>query len=235
MQTSRYFLPALTRSRVKRRVCTALIVLGAAAFSCSAYAERADKEKPTNIVFNQAAIDDLKQTQTFTGDVVLTKGTVVIRADQLSVRRDPENYNFGAAVMTQPGKLAYYKQKREASDEDIEGEAERIEYNEKTDIVTLSGRAVVRRVNGTKVIDEARGNIIEYNNLSEYYTVVGGDGSGKNRGPNATDAALPTRGRVTFQPKSRRGPGSDVPTTAAPKGDPLDLKAAPGLAKPPAQ
>jgi lipopolysaccharide export system protein LptA len=218
---------------MRRGICNGLLLLAAGAFSGFAFAEKADKEKPTNIVFNQAAIDDLKQTQVFTGDVVLTKGTVVIRADQLSVRQDPENYSLGTAVMTQPGKLAYYKQKREALDEDIEGEAERIEYNEKSDIVKLTGRAVVRRVNGTKVIDEARGNVIEYNNLSESYTVVGNSGGGKI-GVSSAAEAQPTRGRVTFQPKSKRVPGSD-PASAAPKNQPLDLKPAPGLAKPPAQ
>ena len=56
--------------------------------------------------------DDLKQTSVFTGNVVVTKGTIIIRGARIDVRQDPEGYQYGV-VTAAPGKLAYFKQKRE--------------------------------------------------------------------------------------------------------------------------
>ena len=64
----------------------------------------------------------------FTGNVVVTKGTIIIRGARIDVRQDPDGYQYGV-VTAAPGKLAYYKQKRDAgTDEWIEGESEVIEY-----------------------------------------------------------------------------------------------------------
>ena len=57
--------------------------------------------------------DDLKQTSVFTGNVVVTKGTIIIRGARIDVRQDPEGYQYGV-VTAAPGKLAYFKQKRDA-------------------------------------------------------------------------------------------------------------------------
>lgn len=207
----------------------------------TAHAEKADRDKPTNIVFSQAAIDDLKQTQIFTGDVIYTRGTIIIRSDQLAVRQDPENYSYGSATMTQPDKLAYYKQKREGIDEDVEGQSSRIDYNEKTDLVTLTGNAVMRRLTGTKLMDEVHGNVIQYHSLTESYTVVGNAPSDENGNSNPTSIANPTAGngaraRVTMQPKNRTA--NDTPSAGSspggPVATPLELKTLPTLNSKPA-
>ena len=85
-----------------------------------ARAEKADRNKPMNIEADALRYDDLKQTSIFTGKVVLTKGTIVIRGSRVEVRQDPEGYQYGV-VTAEPGKLAFYRQKREGVDEFIEG------------------------------------------------------------------------------------------------------------------
>ena len=76
-----------------------------------------------NIEADALRYDDLKQTSVFTGNVVVTKGTIIIRGARIDVRQDPEGYQYGV-VTAAPGKLAYFKQKRDAGpDEWIEGEA----------------------------------------------------------------------------------------------------------------
>ena len=87
-----------------------------------------------NIEADALRYDDLKQTSVFTGNVVLTKGTIVIRGARVDVRQDPEGYQFGV-VTAEPGKLAFFRQKREGVDEFIEGEGETIEYDSKADSV----------------------------------------------------------------------------------------------------
>ena len=78
-----------------------------------AQAEKADRTKPMNIEADAMRYDDLKQTSVFTGNVVVTKGTIIIRGARIDVRQDPEGYQYGV-VTAAPGKLAYYRQKRDA-------------------------------------------------------------------------------------------------------------------------
>ena len=60
----------------------------------AAHAEQADKDKPLNVEADNLSYDDLKQINIFTGNVVLTKGTIIIKADRVEVP--------GAAVISLP-------------------------------------------------------------------------------------------------------------------------------------
>ena len=75
-------------------------------------AERADREKPMNIESDALRYDDVKQISVFTGKVVLTKGTMLIRGARLDVRQDADGNQFGV-VTAEPGKLAFFRQKRD--------------------------------------------------------------------------------------------------------------------------
>jgi lipopolysaccharide export system protein LptA len=155
-----------------------------------AQAEKADRTKPMNIEADAMRYDDLKQTSVFTGNVVVTKGTIVIRGTRIDVRQDPDGYQYGV-VTAAPGKLAYYKQKRDAgTDEWIEGESEVIEYDSRADNVKFIRRAVMRRLYGATVNDESSGPLIVYDQSNDTFTV-----NGSSLPPNAGVAA-PQGGRV---------------------------------------
>ena len=141
-----------------------------------ARAEKADRNKPMNAEADALRYDDVNQTSVFTGNVVITKGTILIRGAKVDVRQDPEGYQYGV-VTAPPGKLAYYKQKREGLDEFIEGEADVIEYDGKADKVKFIKRAELRRLRGASVADEMTGSLITYDNTSDVFTVDGGPGS----------------------------------------------------------
>jgi len=207
----------------------ASLVLGAsiAFVSTQAFAERADKEKPAVINADRANGDDLNQTSVYTGDVVLTKGTIILRSDQLTVHQDPEGYNVGVAIETQPGKLAYFKQKREGVDEFIEGQAERIEYDEKSDTVRLFNRAIVKRLVAGRDADEMRGDRMFYNSRTEKY--------GAESSAPMVAGGRDTRTRTVLQPKIKPGatdtaPGrTSAPAPAPSPSPPLELKREPAL------
>lgn len=138
-----------------------------------ALAEKADRTKPMNIEADAMRYDDLKQTSVFTGNVVVTKGTIIIRGARIDVRQDPEGYQYGV-VTAAPGKLAYYKQKRDSGvDEWTEGEGEVIEYDSRADNVKFIRRAVMRRLLGAKVNDESTGALIVYDQGNDTFTVNG--------------------------------------------------------------
>lgn len=190
--------------------------------SPQAFAERADRDKPAVINADRSSGDDLNQTQVYSGDVVLTKGTIILRADQLTTRQDPEGYNHGTALATQPGKLAYFRQKREGVDEFIEGQAERIEYDEKSDTVKLFNRAIVKRLASGRDADEIRGDRIDYNSRTEVYNAQ------SNTAPTA--GSRDNRVRVVLQPKIRPGAQpAPEPAPARAPNPPVELKRDPAI------
>jgi lipopolysaccharide export system protein LptA len=153
-----------------------LAVLLATALVFPAQAERADRNQPMNIEADALRYDDLKQTSVFTGRVVVTKGTILIRGARVDVRQDPEGYQYGV-VTAEPGKRAFYRQKREGVDEYIEGEGEVIEYDGKADRVKFIRRAEMRRYRGATLTDEMVGSLITYDNTTDVFTVDGGPAS----------------------------------------------------------
>ncbi|MBG6073228.1 MULTISPECIES: lipopolysaccharide transport periplasmic protein LptA [unclassified Polaromonas] len=165
-------------------------------------AEKADRDKPMNAEADALRYDDLKQTSVFTGNVIITKGTTIIRGAQVDVSQDPEGYQLAVATAA-PGKLAYYRKKRDGVDEYIEGEGERIEYDSRADLVKFIGRAVVRRFKGATLSDETSGALIVYDNNTDVFTV---DAGAKN-----ASAANPG-GRV----RAMLSPRGTVPATTAP-------------------
>ena len=60
-------------------------------------AERTDRNKPTQIEADRASYDDLKQVSVWEGNVILTRGSLIIRAQRLEIRQDPEGYQYGTA------------------------------------------------------------------------------------------------------------------------------------------
>lgn len=140
-------------------------------------AERADRTKPMNIEADTLRYDDVKQTSLFTGRVVVTKGTMIIRGTQLDVRQDPAGNQYGV-MKAEPGKRAFFRQKRDTRpgtpDEYMEGEADVIDYDGNADVVKFLQRAELRRYMGSTLNDEISGVVIVYDNTTSVLTVDGG-------------------------------------------------------------
>jgi len=170
-----------------------LLLIAALSLCCGlAFAEKADRNKPMNIESDTLRFDDLKQTSVFTGRVVLTKGSILIRGAKLDVRQDAEGYQFGL-VTAEPGKLAFFKQKREGLDEFIEGEGEVIEYDSRADTVKFITQAQLRRYRGATMNDEFTGAVIVYNNTTDVFSIDGNAlAKGSSAAPNGRVRAMLT-------------------------------------------
>ncbi len=175
------------RAFMKYKTLTLTLLAALASVALTAHAEKADRNKPMNIESDSLRYDDLKQVSIFTGRVVLTKGTIVIRGAQIEVRQDPDGYQYGLVTGT-VDKLAFFRQKREAVDEFIEGEGETIYYDGKADNVTFTKKAQLRRYRGTALGDEVTGAVIVYENLTDMFSVDGNTNKGQ--------ASATTGGRV---------------------------------------
>lgn len=160
-----------------------LIVLCAAAMSLSsAYALESDRDQPMNIEANSMRHDDVKQTTEFSGAVVVTKGSMVLRGDTLTVEQRPDGSQFGVARASD-GRRAFFSQQKDtpkgAPVEVMEAQALRIEHDSKADTVRLLGQAELRRLVDGKFNDEITGGEIIYYNATGMFTV---DGAARDAG-----------------------------------------------------
>ena len=206
------FLPAVFAS--------ATLSLGPA---LPALAERADRNKPMNAEADALRYDDLKQSSVFTGNVVITKGTTVVRGARVEVSQDPQGYQQAISIAA-PGKLAYYRTKRDGVDEVIEGEGERIEYDSRADVVKFIRRAVVRRYGGSTLLDETTGATITYDNTTDVFTV---DGGAQNRSAGNPGGRV----RAMLSPRSAAPASAAAAPAAPPAVNSPGLRPSPALAQ----
>ena len=174
-----------------------------------AFAESADRDRPVNLEADKITVDDKNKVHVFEGRVTLTQGSLTIRADKLMVTQDAEGFQRGIASAAVGG-LVHFRQKREAKDEYVEGEAERIEHDSKAEKTEFFNRAIVKSGG-----DEVRGQYILYNGKTENYVVTNGQETAAPAGSG--------RVRAVIQPKAKEG----AKTGAAVKPDKAEKEASP--------
>ena len=154
----------------------------------AAIAEKGDKEKNINFSAEQPLEVDLeKRSGTARGNVVITQGTIMIKADRIDFKQNPDNSLSATAY----GNPISFRQKKDDSDEYYEGFAQRAVYDGSKDLLELFDRAVLKQG-----ADEIRSNYISYNNATGVMRA-----EGRPDAPNAVDGPGP-RVRGMFQPRS---------------------------------
>ncbi len=182
---------------MKKNLLNLLTFLFCIGFSVNALAEKADANKPTNIEADQMFSDDVKQTTTFTGNVVVTKGTLLIKAGKAVIVEDPEGYQF-ITLYAAPGKLASLRQKQDGGPNIwLEGYGEKIEYDNKDEVAKFFTRARVKRLQGSQVTDDVSGEYISYNARTEYYSVYNTSEGVSRPGAGRVKAVIQPREKKT--------------------------------------
>ena len=187
---------------------TCLLMLITLALSAQEiHAEKADRNLPMNVEADALRYDDIKQISVFTGNVILTKGTIQIRGARVEVRQDPQGFQYGL-VTAEPGQLAFFRQKREGVDEFIEGEGETIDYDGRADTVKFVSKAQLRRLQAGRLNDEFKAGLIVYNNTTDVFTLDGTvrNSSGQPGAPSGRVRAMLTP--KPESPASAAGPGN---------------------------
>ena len=87
---------------MKHLAAPLFVLVATLLFAAPALAEKADRNKPMNVEADAMRHDDLRQTSVFTGRVVITKGTIVIRGARVEIRQDSEGNQFGT-ITAEPG------------------------------------------------------------------------------------------------------------------------------------
>jgi lipopolysaccharide export system protein LptA len=140
-------------------------------------AEQADSTKPTQIEANRMSADDARRTNTFEGNVIVTRGTLNIRADKIVVRQDKDGNQYATAT----GNPVRFRQRQDPKPPEkegtwMEGEAKRVELDDKAGKVELFESARVNRGG-----DEVTGDYILVDQKSDFFTVTPGKGEGRVR------------------------------------------------------
>jgi lipopolysaccharide export system protein LptA len=147
-------------------------------------AEKADRDKPVHLEADNVTLDDIRKVSVFDGNVLLVQGTLMMHADRVEAKQN-EN---GLENVSARGNPVSFRQKREGVDEYIEGFASQVEYDSVQSILRLIGDARLRKGG-----DEIRGSQITYDAKTEFYKVVGQQGT---TGTNS-------RVRVIIRPKPK--------------------------------
>ncbi len=160
--------------------------------STSLMALSSDRDQPINLEADSADIDDLKGISIYTGNVILTQGSMVIKSNKLTLYNDKNKQLEKAIAVGTDKKLATFKQRPEGKDKDFRARAKTMIYFLNKDKIHLLKNAYVWQAG-----DTFSGNKIIYDTKNE--TVVASSLKNKNGKP------VPSGGRVkvTIQPKSK--------------------------------
>jgi lipopolysaccharide export system protein LptA len=177
------------RNRIVPRPCAAAAAIAAAALvlALPASAAQTDRDKPITFAGDSGDANLQARGGALTGNVVITQGTLSIRADRIVFKQNADN-SLSATAYGNPVEI---RQKREGVDEYYEGYAQRVEYDGTKDLVELFDRALLKRGQ-----DEIRSNYVSYNTSTEVFKAEG-------RASTVPDPTGPgARVRGMFQPRS---------------------------------
>ena len=199
-------------SNARQVVVTASAIV-ALAFAAPASAEKGDREKPIRYSANSLDGNEADQTVLLSGKVEVTQGTIVLRADRVVLKQQPD----GSYNVTATGKPVTFRQKMDNSDEYVDAQALRVEYLGSKDLVELYDQSWIRRGK-----DELRGNFLTYNSATGAF-------AGRGTWP-PSGAAQGGDGRISgvIQPKPKEPAKEDAKPAEGAK-----LQSAPTLATPP--
>lgn len=153
-----------------------LSLLLALTVSSSALALESDRDQPIEVNADRFNGDEVKQTAVYSGNVVVTQGSMRLTGARLELSVTPKGYRRVAVT----GKPAHFKQQRDPKkkhiDEWVHADANSIIYDEETDTVTLSGKAALNRTENGISKDMTSGDRIVYNMRSARSEVQGTKG-----------------------------------------------------------
>src|SRR5690554_4999344 len=119
------------------RAATAVALAALVFASAGAHAQNAAQEEaPTLIDSDTLEYDDAKQTSVFTGNVVLTRAGLTLRADRLELRQAADGAQFATAT-AQGKEQVFVRQTQPDSVEVVEGTGDRVEYDSSKEEIQL--------------------------------------------------------------------------------------------------
>ena len=152
---------------------SAALIANLISFATPAQALESDKQQATTIDANQMTYNEKSNVNVFTGNVLLTRGSLVIRGDKLTLTESSD----GTQNAKVEGKPARFKQQRDSATPNeillINGTGNIIEFDGSKAVVTLTGAASIQKSTNGQVTESISGNQITYEQNTEFLNVVG--------------------------------------------------------------
>lgn len=161
--------------------------------AAEAGASASDRDVPLLFDAGQMKIDAKHKVRLLTGGVEMTRGSFLLTSQQVELRELPQGGDLAIAT-SGGGQQARFRQRREGLDEVIDGQADRIEYNGRTEVVHLIGNARLKRLRGEVVTEEVSGQTIIYEHAKETFEVLGGGSTGSRVRGVVTPLGKPAAG-----------------------------------------
>jgi lipopolysaccharide export system protein LptA len=157
---------------VMKHLSLALFAFSAWSLSYIAHAEKADQDKPIILEAQKVSVNDVQQIYDLNGQVLLIKGSIIVTGEDGHIQVDPEGYEF-VDVKGSRETTASFRQRREGpADEYMQGRGAHVTYNAKTEMLTITGDANLKRSLNMQMLDQLQGWKIEYDDIKERYRVT---------------------------------------------------------------
>lgn len=173
-----------------RIFCLALLVAAATPVA----ALPSDADQPIRIQANAATLDDRQNTAVYTGNVIITQGSMRLTGARVTLNTD-DSGDISKIVAT--GSPATYRQTPDADGKQVDARAQTIEYHAAADRVVLIDKAFLEQAGNT-----FQGQRISYD--IQRQVVDAGKASG--------DSGSPDRIEIIIQPRKRTGPATNDET-----------------------
>ncbi|MBT8572881.1 organic solvent tolerance protein OstA [Polynucleobacter paneuropaeus] len=175
-------------SRFLSLISLMMVVMGAA------YAEKADQKKPLILEADKVSVNDVQQAYELQGNILLIKGSILVTGEQGNIKVDPEGYEF-VTMESDQDTTASFRQRREGpANEFIQANGKNVVYDAKTEVLTITGDASMKRLLNMQMLDQLNGWKIEYDDVKQYYRVF--------PPPDAKESDLPLA-RAMLSPRQK--------------------------------
>ena len=112
--------------------------------SLSAFALKDDTNKPINIVSDNQSLDMENSVVTFTDNVVITQGSILIKANKVVITRPPENSGKKETVEAFGSPVTFHQQLDDGKP--VDGKANKVHYDLGAEFLTLTGNAELKQL-----------------------------------------------------------------------------------------
>ncbi|MCU7938779.1 MAG: lipopolysaccharide transport periplasmic protein LptA [gamma proteobacterium symbiont of Bathyaustriella thionipta] len=180
-------------SQIKVSTCYLLFTFVLFLTPASLMALSSDRNQPINLEADSADIDDLKGISIYTGNVILSQGSMVIKSSKLTLYTDKNKDLEKAIAVGSEKKLATFKQRPEGKNVDFRARAITMIYYLTKDKIHLLKNAYVWQDG-----DTFSGNKIIYDTKNE--TVIATGKKNKDGKPVSSGGRI----KVTIQPKNKK-------------------------------
>ncbi len=139
--------------------------------SSSAFALKDDVNQPINIVSDNQSLDMEKSVVTFTDNVVITQGSIIIKANKVVITRPAEKSGKKETVEAFGTPVTFHQQLDNGTP--VDGKANKVHYDLGSEFLTLTNNAELKQLDS-----KINSNVITYDVKKQQLKA---NGNGKSR------------------------------------------------------